>query len=982
MLKPVHPVAQPYARGIFTLSLFILVIFCAVPLRAQDNRNKALLSKGLELFNEGARLVKEGSKESLREALAKYGEAQRLYHLTGDRHRESTTLLRMGTIYHSLGDEQKALEQFETALPLIRSLRDTAAEASTLNDIGNVYGVQGEPEKAIDYYSKALELFRQAGIPKSQARPIRDMGAAYSSMGEKGKALDYFSKAFVIYKAAHDAKGEARTLNDLGNVYRWLGQRQKAVDFFEQSLSLSREAGARNIEAAALTDLGDLNSSLGNKEKAVDCYALSLPLFRAVGDRRGEARTLIDLGELYTSLGDSKKALDNFQQALSITRAVGNRAGEARTLTNIAIMYDSIGDGRKALENFTHGLAIYHEIQDLPGQSRSLFFTALAERGLGRLEDAVQHVEAALAIVESLRVKIDNEEFRSSYFANMQGYYRFYVGLLMQLHKLHPAEGYDARALQATERAHARTLLDTLTESQADIREGVSPALLKRERSLQQDINTAARKRMQALNAENSQEQSAADASAGASKIEALTLQLQQVEAQIRQTSPRYAALTQPQPLTSREIQTRLLDRDTLLLSYFLGQEHSYLWAVTPDSITSYELPKASVVEGAAREVYSLLSAPGKWSPSARALGIPTNDRAVSQPVSVPAAPEAAARLSQMILAPVAGQLGNKRLLIVADGALQYLPFAALPVPSNQAAKNAVYRPLISEHEVVSLPSASTLVALRDETEGRKPPSKVLAVLADPVFNLDDERLAGVGGNLNGHSTPPVKPTVNNVTSEGGGLKLGMDGTVPPRPGTGGTAMYIPRLPGTRKEATQILALADGRQTRAAMDFDASRTTATSPDLGDYQYVHFATHGFLDSEHPELSGIVLSMYDRNGRPQDGFFRANQVFNLKLSASVVTLSACETGLGKEIRGEGLVGLTRAFMYAGAPRVVVSLWSVNDASTAELMTRFYQGMLKGNLRPAQALQAAQLSMLKDQRFSSPYYWAAFILQGEWR
>ena len=194
--------------------------------------------------------------------------------------------------------------------------------------------------------------------------------------------------------------------------------------------------------------------------------------------------------------------------------------------------------------------------------------------------------------------------------------------------------------------------------------------------------------------------------------------------------------------------------------------------------------------------------------------------------------------------------------------------------------------------------------------------------------------------------------------------------------------MVIPRLPGTRREAEQILRLVPASERRAALGFAASRETAMSAEVGQYRYVHFATHGLLDSLHPELSGIILSMFNEQGTPQDGFLRAHEIFNLKLAADVVVLSACQTGLGKEVKGEGLVGLTRGFMYAGAPRVVVSLWSVSDVATAELMTRFYRRMLIEKLAPAKALQAAQASMAREKRFASPFYWAAFTLQGEWR
>jgi CHAT domain-containing protein len=167
-----------------------------------------------------------------------------------------------------------------------------------------------------------------------------------------------------------------------------------------------------------------------------------------------------------------------------------------------------------------------------------------------------------------------------------------------------------------------------------------------------------------------------------------------------------------------------------------------------------------------------------------------------------------------------------------------------------------------------------------------------------------------------------------------------------------------------------------------ALDFRASRDVALGGDLGMYRIVHFATHGLLDDQRPELSGLVLSLVDESGRSQDGFLRLNEIYNLRLSADLVVLSACQTGLGKEVRGEGLIGLTRGFMYAGARSVAASLWKVDDVATRELMKRLYTGLFKSGLKPAAALRAAQLEMLKTTQWRAPYYWAAFVLQGEWK
>jgi CHAT domain-containing protein len=304
----------------------------------------------------------------------------------------------------------------------------------------------------------------------------------------------------------------------------------------------------------------------------------------------------------------------------------------------------------------------------------------------------------------------------------------------------------------------------------------------------------------------------------------------------------------------------------------------------------------------------------------------------------------AAKKASQMLLGPAAARIGNKRLLIVREGVLQYLPFGALPEPGTNT-------PLIVNHEIVTAPSASVVAVLRQETAGRKPAEKALAVLADPVFTANDARIA-----------------LPDKTAARSRSELDLRDFV--------------RLRFSRTEAEEITRLAGPGTTLKALDFEAGRDTAMKPSLAEYRIVHFATHSLLNNEHPDLSGVVLSLVDRSGRPQNGFLRLHDIYNLRLGAELVVLSACSTALGKDIRGEGLIGLTRAFLYAGAPRVVATLWEIDDRATAEMMKRFYEELLTRGKRPVEALRAAQIAMWNTKRLGAPYYWAAFTLEGEWR
>ncbi|MFM6153598.1 MAG: CHAT domain-containing protein, partial [Sphaerospermopsis kisseleviana] len=446
-----------------------------------------------------------------------------------------------------------------------------------------------------------------------------------------------------------------------------------------------------------------------------------------------------------------------------------------------------------------------------------------------------------------------------------------------------------------------------------------------------QQLDKNEKRRVQLLSGEYTHEQKQA--------LETETNQLlekyQDIQTQIRRNSPRYAAITQPQPLTLQQIQQQILDENTILLEYSLGEEKSYLWAVSQTEITSYELPKNTEIETLIkdfrREITNQISSPKQLA-------------------------KVAAPLTKILIEPVSKKLGNKRLLIVGDGALQYIPFAALSVPNSQE-----YQPLIVNHEIVTLPSASTLSLIRTEKKDRKSNLKTIAILADPVFTKDDQRLTQKG--------KIIKTNTDNLEN----LAL--------KRATANTNIQFDRLPFTRQEAETIAKLVPKNQSLLAYDFTANRDFITNQKLHEYRILHFATHGILDSVQPELSGLVLSLFNEKGEPENGFLRLHDVFNLNLSAELVVLSACKTGLGKEIKGEGLVGLTTGFMYAGSSQVITSLWNVDDQGTSILMEKFYQNMLKQGLKPSAAMRKAQLEMLTTQ-WSKPYFWAAFTVQGDWK
>jgi CHAT domain-containing protein len=821
------------------------------------------------------------------------------------------------------------LDYLQKALALARESKDQRLEGKALSNLAQAYAQAGQTQLAIETHQQSISLLRAAGLPAEAAWEINNMAALYYDLGDRDKALALLNEALPLLRAAGDRAGQARVLSSLGKASFDVGDHRRALEIFQQAKALAEGVGDRQVIAAIHNGLGLTYQALGQAQPALENYLSALRLSREVHDPVRETNTLVNLGRFSIATNQLAEGAQFFQLAMQRGRAIGDTFIEAMALGGLAVI----------------------------------------ERQRGNLDEARRNIEAAVRLFEARRVQVVSQDLRASFFATVQDYYQLQIDVLMRLHKERPNQGFDALALQASEQGRARSLLETLAEANADIRQGVDPQLVERERSLQKQLNTAAQTQQKILSSNHAEQQAAAIAQ----EIQRLTTDLQQVQAQIRQKSPSYASLTQPQPLSLKEIQTQVLDDDTVLLEYSLGEERSYMWLVTPSSISSYELPPRKEIETAARELYELLNRPEQWSSLDLLEGLRQLEREPkARPTQTPdgtkrAVPDVATRLSRTLLAPVLSRIAGKRLLIVADGALQYVPFGALSSPESDD-----YRPLIIDHEIVSSPSASTVAVLRQEVKGRRPADKSVAVLADPVFEASDERVKSRNSSEATTSTALRTPQSNvPITLKRSAMEAGLRG-----------GSQIDRLPGTRNEAQQIMALVPPDQGKQALDFLANRETATSAELSRYQYVHFATHGFLNSVHPELSGIVLSLIDEKGQIQDGFLRAHEIYNLKLPAELVVLSACQTGLGKEIKGEGLVGLTRGFMYAGAPRVVVSLWSVNDAATAELMSRFYRGMLRDKLKPAAALRAAQVSLIKEKQWQAPFFWAAFTLQGEWR
>jgi CHAT domain-containing protein/Tfp pilus assembly protein PilF len=903
----------------------------------------------------------------------------------------------LGIVASQRGELAQAEQYYREALAIRQKLAPgTLDAAANLNNLGIVTWKRGDLARADQYLRQALEI-KQKLAPGGLdvASSLNNLGIVAYERGEWAQAEQYHRQALGIQeKLAPGSIDMAENLGNLGNVAKERGDLAQAEEHFRHALEIQKKLAPGSLDAAySWTNLGVIADERGEWAQAEQYHRQALEIAeRAAPGGLEVANTLGNLGRVAYEQGELTQAGQYYQRAFAINEDLAPESfGTAVIMQALGDLARKSGDSAKAEQYYRRAVAIEEKL--VPGSkehAESLAALASILRDQQQLDAAAQFYARALSALEQQTAHLGgSEEQRSGFRARHSAIYSDFIDLLVQ--QKQPEQAFDV-----LERSRAQGLLETLATAHIDIHKGVEPELLERERSLQADIAAKSNLRVELFRDKQKGEQILAVEK----EIAHLLAEHQEVEETIRSSSPVYASLIQPRTLSVQEIRQHLLDSKTLLLEYSLGEKRSYVFALTAGSLDVFTLPKRSEIEALARSLYDLVTARNQIVRG-------ETDRQADKrwrEADVKSW-KVAAELAQMVLRPVTPMIKNHRLVIVSDGALQYIPFAALPLPeavspgftsmrrvgnSNAGFTGKPGSPLVVEHEVVNLPSASVMAELRREELDRPQPPKAVAVLADPVFDPKDQRvMSGVGGIDSGRASGAVAPSTalpesplppdrltrsaseDRLTRSASDLGFSKDGQV-----------ALGRLVYTRQEADSILKVTPRGEGLEALDFRATRETAMSPALAQYRVVHFATHGLLNSEHPELSGLVFSMVDSRGRRQDGFLELEDIYNLNLPVDLVVLSGCETGLGKEIKGEGLIGLTRGFMYAGSSRVMASLWSVSDQATAELMAAFYKAMEQGKMTPPAALRAAQIKILKQDLWKAPYYWAGFQLQGEWK
>lgn len=914
--------------------------------------------------------------------------------------------LKQGKQLLKRGHADQALGYLETALQLYTAAKNNRGVASAHNELGDLYLRQGQDKTALDHYKKAYEALVGVQVQEQTNAAAASNAAHMAGSSNAGVAVDTAA-------SASDASFNANLiLAKIGDTNSRLGRQSEASAAYGQM----RVKKPESVASRTTRRFGGLGGMLGGISSGkVD---VAVPTSTVIGVL--EAKKEFDLyrdsivystyelgmGRINYFNNDLEGAKKHFQNAYEATGAslanvakLGQtrrfRAAARTGLADVALRQGRSKDAGKLYEEATKG-AKEDKRLDLMwpaqrGMGRSLWLQAAEEKdkkAASLREKALENYRDAIATIETLRQGgIRADESRITFLATTKDVFDEAASAMATMALLAtptvgaPLDGkaleYAGEAFKVTEQTRARSLLDLLAETNSQVTEGVPADLLARKQTnLDRQQEIAGLLTGIVVAPDQDKKKSPGDLE---SELEKLQTEFDEIENKIRTASPKYAALTAGQALSLTEVQQKVLDDRTALLEYNLGDEQSFLWVITKSGTALYKLPPRTAIEKLATDFRAQLI-PSKLQRRIVGIDVAADPQRGLGLASAPNPADAAAlivasnALYKVVIEPAASLIGDKRLLVVADGALNYVPFEALvSSPASADFSSAPY--LVRTNEIVYTPSASVIAAIRQQPA--KTSGRAMLIVADPVFNSVDERAKGSANTSASEGTRGLG-LASAVADVAGQQNSGIAVTPANMQG-----LPLARLAGTRTEADEIskLAKASGGQADVWLDLNASEENVETRDTNKYRVIHIATHGLLDADRPQFSGLVLSLI--GNKNQDGFLRTDEVFNLRLGAPLVMLSACETGLGKEKRGEGVIGLTRAFIYAGAPTVGVSLWSVADKSTAELMTEFYKRLFASESASASAsLREAQLAMINEKKYSAPFYWAPFVLVGDWK
>ena len=872
------------------------------------------------------------------EALEYYRQALELRRQLGDAPGQAKVLNNIGIVLDRLGRCEQALESYQQALPLLQQLNDPEAEGRTLANMGIAHFHFGEYLAALDAFRQALTRYRQLGRHDLEASALNNIGDLYERQGRYQEALYAYRQALSLQEQLEETGAQGRTLNNIGVIYWHLGQYEEALNYYKLALASKQAVGDQHGEAATLNNIGVVHWKREKYQEALNSYDQALRLRRALSDSRGQGSTLASIGMVYAAEGQSQQALDAFRQALSITQAIGDRQRESLTLAQMGKLYRALGKTPQAYQAFQQSVTLGTQLN-----AREILWEAL--RGLAAVEverqqfkEAVEHYEQALAQIEALRAEFRATDEYWTMMADKFAVYDELIDLFSKLHQQFPEKRYDQKAFDIFERKQGRLFLEQMGKTESRQFAGLPESVRQREEQLDTQLERAHADLAAALSQSSQNLDRIAELE---TRLNALQAEQRALRATLQAKYPDYHALRYPQPVSLDELRQNTLRPNELMLVYHVMSEKTILWLVASQRTQMYILPagEKAIQQQVANMRHAMLS--GFYiNPSVEEFYNPSDAQAM------PLEKAGYALYSTLLPQDVRPLLAQDRpLYIVPTGVLYDAPFEALITRQGQA------HFLLEDVSISYLSSASLLKILRDaRTRTTHAARNPLLAFANPDYQ----------------SLSLEKGTTRSLQMQT--LLSAMKGN-------------IDELPDTEKEARAISAVLKATDASRPLQLrqNASRANLFQMNadgkLDEYQYILFSLHGLIPGEvsYIDQPALILS---------DDLLTMSDVFGLSLNADMVVLSACNTGRGKYRRGEGVMSLTRAFMYAGAPTTAVTLWSVDSLSSQYLSVGMFF-YLKQGMSPAQALRASKLQLLNGQKgaeFRVPFHWAPFIIWGD--
>ena len=829
-----------------------------------------------------------------------------------------------------------ALNKAQKSLQLWASINNRLGMAQAYQIVGEYQLIQNNLIEAANNYEMARQLWQELNVPNQVAEALINLGFVEWRKGAWQASLSFYIQAqqLIVEEAAEPLMmGQIKA--GLAEAFLESGMEETGLDKYREALEYFRQSKFPTIVIGIEWGIGSAHYFLGNYTEAL--ANLQTARVEALGVKDSRLAAMCDdfLGRTYYELKNYPDALEHYQLAYQGFVSSGSPMEATRTLALMGQVYQEQGNLKTAKSNYLKALASFEKLSDQVNESATLYALGTLELGQNNLDQAEEYLRKSIRLTETMRRVSSNVDLTAAFSSKVHDRYEKYIDCLMRKHQASQAEGVAVDAFEMSELSRARSLTELLHATQANLFPGLNPELAFQEQKLRGYLRLNENTKLSLLSGEYKTEE-----------LKALEIAHQELQTshdkviqEIRQLNPRYEQVIQPSAWNLSMIQNQIVvDDDTVLLEYSLGSERSYLWAITRSGIKSYPLPSEQKIFDIAVRVYGLL----KEAPE----GNTDCELAI-----------AAEELADVVLYPAREMMNRRRVIVISDGILNCIPFQILPSPVDK-------EPLIASTEIINAPSASILGQLQQEAQSRPLPNNLLAAFGNPIFA---ETVPQTNEKTATETTVVATARLRSALRE---MKLNGEAFDP---------TVVPRLFHAKRELDTLRKLA-GDSAMIVSEYDATRDRFLNTDLSRFAILHLVTHAYYIQDHPENSGFLLSNITNDRKELPNFVGLREIYELRAPVLLVVLSACQTALGENLRGEGLMGLTRGFMHAGASSVVASLWEVDDRATAELMQLFYTNMLERGMKTSEALREAQNSIRQRPEWRSPHYWAAFTLQGE--